>query len=365
MMRTGAAALVVTLVVLLVPQAAAAATFSATCNGASCSGGWYRTNVTVAFKYAAGKATSRIIGTSGCGPKTVSSDTAGVTFVCALRMSDGSVLSSGPVVVRRDTVPPRVAGVPDRPPDLNGWYNHPLRIAFTGTDSLSGVATCTSAVFAGPDTRSEKFGGRCTDRAGNTGSGWFSLRYDSTPPRAPRVSVSTNDEFIALAWTVSRDTRSAEITREPGRSGPEPSIVFKGRASSFADRYVENGVAYRYIVAAVDRAGNKADRAVDAVARAPLFQPAAGSVVHGLPVLAWTRVAGASYYNVQVFRRGRKILSAWPSRPWFRLSRSWTFEGRTYRLTRGTYQWRVWPGVGTTSAHRYRPLLGHSSFIVP
>jgi hypothetical protein len=364
-MKTGAAALVVTLVVLVVPQAATAATFSAICNGAGCSGGWYRTNVTVVFKYAAGKATNRIVGTSGCGPRTVSSDTAGVTFVCALSLSDGSVLSSGPVVVRRDTVPPKVSGVPDRPPDLNGWYNHPVRIAFTGADSLSGVASCTSAVFAGPDTRSEKFGGRCTDRAGNTGSAWFALRYDSTPPKAPQVSVSTNDRFIALRWSVSRDTRSVEIEREPGLSGPEPSVVFTGTRSRFADRNVQNGLEYRYVVSALDRAGNRAADAVDVVAAAPLFLPAERSVVHGPPLLAWARVAGASYYNVQLFRRGRKIFSAWPTRSRLRLSRSWTFEGRTYRLTRGTYQWRVWPGVGTPSAHRYRPLLGHSSFVVP
>jgi hypothetical protein len=364
-MRTGAAALVVTLVVLLVPQAAAAATFSATCNGGGCSGAWYRTNVTVVFKYAAGKAANRIVGTSGCGPTTVSSDTAGAMFVCALRLSDGSVLNSSPVVVRRDTVPPRVSGVPDRPPDLNGWYNHPVRIAFTGTDNLSGIASCTSGVFQGPDTRTEKIGGTCTDYAGNTGSGWFSLRYDATPPKAPRVAVSTNDKFIALRWSVSRDTRGVEIVRYPGLSGAEPSVVFRGTASRFADRNVENGVRYRYIVEAVDRAGNKAGRAVDAVAEAPLYLPAAGSVVHGPPVLAWTRVPGASYYNVQIFRRGRKILSAWPTRSRLRLSRTWLFEGRRYRLTRATYQWRVWPGVGAPSAHKYRPLLGHSTFVVP
>ena len=44
---------------------------------------------------------------------------------------------------------------------------------------------------------------------------------------------------------------------------------------------------------------------------------------------------------------------------------SWTFEGGSYRLSRGTYQWRVWPGIGAPSAHRYRPLLGHSTFVVP
>lgn len=364
-MRTGAAALVVTLVVLLVPQAAAAATFSATCNGAGCSAGWYRSNVTVVFKYAAGKAANRLVGTSGCGPRTVTSDTAGATFVCSLRLSDGAVLNSPPVVVRRDTVPPKVSALPERRPDLNGWYNHPVRIAFTGTDSLSGVASCTSGVFAGPDTLHEKIGGTCTDNAGNTGSDWFSLKYDSTPPKPPRVSVSTNDNFIALKWSTSRDTRSVEIARVPGLSGPEPSVVFRGTRSRFADRHVENGVAYQYTIVAVDRAGNTAARSVDAVAAPPLYRPAAGSVVHGPLVLQWQAVSGASYYNVQIYRAGRKIFSAWPTRPQLRLARSWTFAGRTYRLRPGVYAWRVWPGVGSPNAHRYRPLLGHSRFVVP
>jgi hypothetical protein len=363
--KTAAAALLLACVVLFVPRAASAATFSATCNGGGCSGGWYRTNVTVLFRYAAGKAANRLVGTSGCGPRTVSSDTAGATFVCALRLSDGTVLDSPPVVVRRDTVPPKVAGSPDRPPDLNGWYNHPVRVTFAGTDGLSGVASCTSAVFAGPDTRREKIGGTCTDYAGNIGAGWFSLKYDSTPPKAPRVAISTNDRFVALRWSVSGDTRSVEITRTPGVSGVEPSVVFSGTASRFADRSVQDGVKYLYSVAAIDRAGNRAVRTIDAVPAAPLYLPTAGTVVHGPPLLAWARVAGASYYNVQIFRRGRKILSAWPTRPRLRLSRAWTFEGRTYRLTHGTYQWRVWPGVGTPSDHRYRPLLGHSTFVVP
>lgn len=363
-MRTGAAALVVTVLVLLVPQAATAATFSATCNGGACFGGWYRSNVTVAFKYAAGKAANRIVGTSGCGSSTVTADTAGATFVCTLELSDGSVLRSSPVVVRRDSVPPNVTGSPDRPPDLNGWYNHQVRIAFAGSDRLSGVASCSAAVFAGPDTRRDRIGGTCTDRAGNIASGWFSLKYDATPPSAPRVAVSINDRFIKLRWAVSGDTRSVEVTREPGLTGPEPSVLFRGTRSRFADRRVDNDVAYRYTVSAVDRAGNKASRVIDAAPAAPLFFPARGGVVHAPPLLGWAEVAGASYYNVQLFRRGRKILSAWPSRPRLRLSRTWTFEGRTYRLARGTYEWRVWPGVGSPAAHKYRPLLGHSTFVV-
>jgi len=72
----------------------------------------------------------------------------------------------------------------------------------------------------------------------------------------------------------------------------------------------------------------------------------------------------AAYYNLQLFRGGRKILSVWPRRPRFRLGRSWTFDNTRMTLTKGKYQWRVWPGIGKRGAHRYGPLLGHSTFVV-
>ena len=48
---------------------------------------------------------------------------------------------------------PTVAGAPTRGPDSNGWYNHPVTIAFSGS-SFSGIASCTSAIYSGPSTPS-------------------------------------------------------------------------------------------------------------------------------------------------------------------------------------------------------------------
>ena len=72
----------------------------------------------------------------------------------------------------------------------------------------------------------------------------------------------------------------------------------------------------------------------------------------------------ASYFNVQVWRGNRKLLSAWPDAARYRLSRSWTYEGRVERLVPGVYTWYVWPGIGTRAAARYGPMLGKSTFIV-
>ena len=102
---------------------------------------------------------------------------------------------------------------------------------------------------------------------------------------------------------------------------------------------------YRFVVLAVDKAGNKSTGvAVTATPNAPpLVKPADGAVVSTLPQLVWKPVAGATYYNLQLYRMpslaaigGRKILSAWPTSTSLTLKGTWKFAGATYRLvTRG------------------------------
>ena len=42
-----------------------------------------------------------------------------------------------------------------RGPDLNGWYNQPVALALTGSDAISGVASC-GGDYAGPDGASRR-----------------------------------------------------------------------------------------------------------------------------------------------------------------------------------------------------------------
>ena len=59
------------------------------------------------------------------------------------------------VPLRVDMTPPVVsAPTPSRPPDANGWYRSPLQVAFSGTDATSGLASCTSTTYCGPDSAS-------------------------------------------------------------------------------------------------------------------------------------------------------------------------------------------------------------------
>jgi len=82
-----------------------------------------------------------------------------------------------------------------------------------------------------------------------------------------------------------------------------------------------------------------------------------------VPVLRLPAIAGATYYHVQLFRRGTRILAAWPLRPQLALSASWKWAGRSYRLTPGRYRWFAWAGLGRRSEARYK-LLGSAEFIV-
>jgi hypothetical protein len=94
-----------------------------------------------------------------------------------------------------------------------------------------------------------------------------------------------------------------------------------------------------------------------------LLAPARNAVLTTPPLLRWTPVKGATYYNVQLYR-GHKVLSAWPVIPSLQLTRVWRYGGTEQRLAPGRYTWYVWPGLGAFGAARYGPLIGHRTFIV-
>jgi hypothetical protein len=289
--------------------------------------------------------------------------------------------SSGSVGVNYDASAPAISSVTlDRAPDSDGWYNHPVRVTFHGSDGGSGIDSCTDVSYNGPDTTGTSVNGTCTDKAGNRASGTSpSFKYDSTPPKITNVGVDWDDGSATLTWSASADTKSVEIDRIPGPNGPGAGAVFTGLASSFEDKGLTNKVKYVYTITALDDAGNKATESVTIIPAAKLYSPARGAAVTSPPLLGWRKVPGASYYNLQVYfgvagkalRRvaslnvsGRKVLTAWPVQPHYRMKKSWKFKGKTRKLAVGHYRWYVYPGLGKRSANKYGPLIGQSDFYV-
>jgi hypothetical protein len=315
-------------------------------------GGWYNRPVSFAFQ---GRDATSGIGSCGAtsydGPDTA---TARMTASCADQAGN---TGSTTFPLQYDATGPTVSASPSRAPDAIGWYNRPLTVAFAGSDTVSGVEACSAPqTYDGPDSAAVALSGSCVDRAGNTSPvSSFAVKYDSTPPSLARVRAVPGNRRVALSWRASPDVHSVEIERS-GRT------IYRGGGRSFVDSKLKNGGRYVYVLTAYDEAGNAVRKRV--VARpAALFSPAVGARVSAPPLLAWTAVPKATYYNVQLIR-GRKVMSAWPARPRLRLKRSWVFAGRRYRLTAGRYRWYVWPGLGPRAAGRYGRLVGGSSFVV-
>jgi hypothetical protein len=272
-----------------------------------------------------------------------------------------------------DTRLPAVA-VSSSPPALS---NRPIAAFSFSSDEPStfecslddrGFEPCSSpASYAGLRDGAHAFVVRATDAAGNVTAVSRAWTIDTMAPQttiesAPRATTAAG--AVSFRFSASeRATFQCRLDRaafSPCTSPAAYSRLARGR--------------HRFSVRAVDSAGN-----VDATpatfqwtvatvrrvaAASALLAPTAGARVSAPPLLRWRSVPRATYYNLQLYRGGRKVLSAWPTRPRLQLRMRWRFNGRAEHLSPGAYRWYVWPGFGNPAAPRYGRLLGTSTFAV-
>jgi hypothetical protein len=75
------------------------------------------------------------------------------------------------------------------------------------------------------------------------------------------------------------------------------------------------------------------------------------------PTISWQPVAGASYYNLVVWRGHRRILDLWPTSTRVILPGAWDYRGQRGSVSPGRYLWFAYPGFGPkTSAHYGTPV---------
>jgi hypothetical protein len=203
---------------------------------------------------------------------------------------------------------------------------------------------------------------------------------DTAPPPDPTGFKSVvGEKFVTISWGSVADAKAYVATRSGGTqlAAARDTVVYEGPATTFTDRTVKKGVEYRYVVAAVDTAGNRsAGVAITVTPRAVyLVKPTNGfRVTRGRVDFRWAPVHGAGYYNLQLYRQtGRgalaaaqatKVLSAWPPKARYRLASSWKYKGKRYALSPGNYVWYIWPGLGLRAKANYGALLGQSAFVV-
>jgi hypothetical protein len=327
--------------------------------------GWYVGNVVVNWSITPTGYTVDF----GCAPSTlIATDTAGKKVECQATLGPDTSYAS--VTIKRDATPPAVSANGDRSADAGGFYNHSLTATWTGVDPTSGIASCTSTPYAGPDGTAISLTGTCKDKAGNVSAPVsFVFNYDATPPALTSVAALPADAGARLAWQVAGAAKVTVMRSPAGARGAQADVVYDGTGDGFTDTGLKNGTRYTYLVQAADLAGNTATGSATVTPTADastrhLLSPGAGSSLSRPPLLRWRRVARASYYNVQLFRNGRKVLSAWPTKPQYQLRSRWRYRGQRHRLVHGTYRWLLWAGYGHRSQHRYGKLLGRRTFVV-
>jgi hypothetical protein len=330
--------------------------------------GWYRGSSSgdyVVVHWTVSDPESPITSTTGCEPGPSIGPNTGTTRSCTATSAGGTTAITTKVIKVDGDPPSGVAATPSRGADAKGWYNHSLSVSWSGSDATSGIAGCTSAAYQGPDGAPLALSGGCTDLAGNSSSTSFGFQYDATPPQLSSVSVQSADGANMVHWKSSSPTDVAAISRVARGSRSERSL-FSGAGAGFVDKKIQDGVEYRYNIRTADQAGNASQ------ARTVLALPkvvSLGKIAYtprtaAQPILSWPARRGASYYHVQLFRNGKRILAAWPLKTELGLRTRWRWAGRRYRLSPAQYAWFVWAGLGPRTAAHYK-LIGHSTFIIP
>jgi hypothetical protein len=250
----------------------------------------------------------------------------------------------------------------------NGWYRSNVSVSWnvsdpTGISSSSGCEPRTLTSDTDGTTLTCSASNNARPPLSNSVS--VTIKIDRTPPQLSDVSETPRDGENVLQWRSTSRTDTFRLERSARRDKAPPQIFRSVRGTTFTDTSIQNGREYVYTLMARDIAGNFSRRVkllalpkVLTLEKLPYVPRVAVS-----PILRWKAVPGASYYHVQLFRGGKRILAVWPHGPQLALQPAWSWGGRRYRLDRGTYRWYAWAGVGARSAAHYTR-LGTAAFAV-
>ena len=105
-----------------------------------------------------------------------------------------------------DFIAPTIVGTATPAPNMYGWNNTPVDVAFTCTDAESGVAGCTGPTALTGEGPGQSVTGTATDNAGNTASTTVGpINIDMTAPDLAFTGGGTYtvDQMVTVACTAS------------------------------------------------------------------------------------------------------------------------------------------------------------------
>ena len=237
-------------------------------------------------------------------------------------------------------------------------------------DATAPALTCRDAAA---NASGSSFALFAIDRAGNStriGQLTGAQVRDRVPPSSPqrlriqrgRSVQAVPFEQVAVRWKNPKISDFLRVvlvrnTKRPPRTRTDGKVVY-GSNGTLARVRIEAGRTTYLALFALDRAGNvsKPVRTQVVLPALSLLRPLAGSQYPvGSPIgLSWPPVEGADYYNVQIYLRGKKIATVWPT------SNKLTYA--TLGLAPGIYVWYVWPASEVNGQTSFGSVIGRSTF---
>jgi hypothetical protein len=233
--------------------------------------------------------------------------------------------------------------------------------------SFGPCETASSQSYTGLVDGSHLFTLQVTNSIGNVAQTAHEWTVDTVPATPVfRLRSRFGNHWIKLLWEKPTEVDYSHVVISRKRVGGTnwTRLGTRRAGTTFLDKPVPNDVRFEYSVRTFDLAGNRSSASKVLGRASRILSPRYGAVVGSPPLVDWTPVNRATYYNMQLWRNGQKILSVWPGRSSYRLRADWTFGGRQYSLRQATYRVYVWPGFGAKSSVNYGGLLGWTSFTV-
>jgi hypothetical protein len=196
--------------------------------------GWNNTDVAVAFSCA--DATS---GVASCGPnQTLAADGAGQSATGTATDDAGNSASATVSGINIDKTAPSVSATVSPTPNGGGWNTGDVTVSFSGTDALSGVASCDPAAPVTAEG-THLVSGSCTDAAGNSGTASVTVKIDRTDPTITATRTAPN----GFGWnntSVFVDFSCTDTPSGIASCGPNATLSSEGGGQSATGTATDN-----------------------------------------------------------------------------------------------------------------------------
>jgi len=187
------------------------------------SNGWYLGDVTASFK-----ATDNLSGfgdpvdLTATGTASSSGEGAAVT-VASPTFTDnaGNTAATVNQAFKIDKTDPTATADLSAAANANGWYRADVTVKFTGSDAISGIASCTTDAIFSAEGASQPASGTCIDKAGRkSAAATVTVSLDKTAPTIigkPTTAANGNGWYkddVTIDWTCA-DALSGVVSCPP------------------------------------------------------------------------------------------------------------------------------------------------------